>query len=72
MAYANDTLAAGNSLAQRLRSISAGFAERRARYALYRKTQFELSQLTDRDLSDLGVSRLSIDDIAFEAAYGKK
>jgi len=72
MAYANDILSAGGSLAHRLRSLGAAFAERRARYALYRKTQFELSQLTDRDLSDLGVSRLSIDDIAFEAAYGKK
>lgn len=71
MAYANDTLTAGGTLAQRLRQIGAAFADRRSRYALYRQTYRELSQLTDRDLADLGLSRHGIDDVALTAAYGK-
>ena len=31
----------------------------------------ELDNLTDRDLADLGVSRLNIRDVAREAAYGR-
>lgn len=36
---------------------------------VYRKTFFELSTLTDRDLQDLGISRSNIKRIAMEAAY---
>ena len=31
----------------------------------------ELDNLSDRDLADLGVSRLNIRDVAREAAYGR-
>jgi uncharacterized protein YjiS (DUF1127 family) len=33
-------------------------------YATFRKTQYELDRLTDRDLSDLGVARCDIQFIA--------
>ena len=33
-------------------------------YATFRKTQYELDRLTDRDLSDLGVTRCDIEFIA--------
>ena len=40
------------------------------RRRLYRKTYSELDGLSDRDLRDIGISRLQIDDIARDAAYG--
>ena len=33
-------------------------------YLLYRETVRELSQLTDRELDDLGISRYEIDSVA--------
>ena len=41
-----------------------------ARRALYRRTVAELRQLSDRELSDLGLSRSMITRIAYEAAWG--
>jgi uncharacterized protein YjiS (DUF1127 family) len=40
------------------------------RRQLYRKTVNELDGLSDRDLRDIGISRLQIHDIARDAAYG--
>ena len=40
------------------------------RFKLYRHTLAELSQLSDRELADLGLSRHSIETVAHEAAYG--
>ena len=42
-----------------------------ARRKLYSRTLSELRQLSDRELSDLGISRLSITEVAREAAYGR-
>jgi uncharacterized protein YjiS (DUF1127 family) len=39
-------------------------------YRLYRATLDELGSLSDRELADLGISRLSIRDIARESVYG--
>ena len=41
-----------------------------AKRKVYRATYHELSVLTDRDLSDLGIPRSSIKNLAMEAAYG--
>lgn len=41
-------------------------AERRRVYAI---TVKELSALSDRDLNDMGISRLAIADVAREATY---
>lgn len=41
-----------------------------ADYRLYRETLEELQSLNDRELRDLGISRLSIRDIARESVYG--
>jgi uncharacterized protein YjiS (DUF1127 family) len=38
-------------------------------YALYRKTVRELSQLSDRELDDLGISRFHIASVARQAAF---
>jgi uncharacterized protein YjiS (DUF1127 family) len=42
-----------------------------ANYQLYRKTLNELEVLNDRELNDLGISRLVIREIARESVYGK-
>jgi uncharacterized protein YjiS (DUF1127 family) len=42
-----------------------------ANYRLYRKTLDELEVLNDRELNDLGISRLVIREIARESVYGK-
>ena len=70
MAYANDTLALGGSLIERIRTFRASLADRAARYKLYRRTLDELAQLSDRDLSDLGLARSDVARVAEEAAYG--
>lgn len=42
----------------------------RGRRREYNRVYGELARMTDRDLTDIGISRGSIGDIAFEAAYG--
>lgn len=45
--------------------------EARARRAVYRQTVAELSNLSNRELEDLGIHRSMIARIAAEAAWGK-
>jgi len=45
-------------------------AVRRAQHSAYVRTLHELQRSSDRDLADIGISRLSIKEIAYEAAYG--
>jgi uncharacterized protein YjiS (DUF1127 family) len=71
MAYVNTTRIARKGLADRLAvlkdTVLAAIQTRR----VYVRTVAELNALTDRELSDLGISRLGIAEIAREAAYGK-
>lgn len=53
-----------------LATFFATLAEKRARFAEYRQILNELGGMTDRDLDDVGISRLSIRDIAYQAVYG--
>ena len=46
-----------------------GLTQRFERYKTYRRTLDELESLSDRDLADLGVSRLTLRSIAYKAAY---
>ena len=39
-------------------------------YRTYRATIAELDALSERELADLGISRLSIRDIAYDSVYG--
>ncbi len=68
MAYADTT----RNVA--LRGNDFGFVARLrkswADWREYRRTLDELEQLTDRDLQDLGLSRFSIKQIAYESVYG--
>jgi uncharacterized protein YjiS (DUF1127 family) len=44
--------------------IIHAFVERVRRWAMYRNTVRELSVLSDRDLSDLGINRADIEYVA--------
>ena len=71
MAYVNPTRIARKGFVDRLMvakdMVLAAINQRR----VYTRTVTELNSLSDRELADLGISRLGIADIAREAAYGK-
>jgi uncharacterized protein YjiS (DUF1127 family) len=70
MAFVSNTSTSVPSLG--LRQRFADFVQRtreaRKARAVYTRTIEELSALSDRDLADLGIARISIQDIAREAA----
>ncbi|MCA8880472.1 MAG: DUF1127 domain-containing protein [Rhodobacteraceae bacterium] len=68
MAFAHDVQYLEHSLADRLHLLRAAFVEWNARRAVFRQVTDELSVLSDRDLADLGFSRLDIPRVAREAA----
>lgn len=71
MAFAHDTHRTldGASLLTRLGEFRTEMALRLAQYRLYRATVNELSSLTDRELSDLGLCAADIQSVARQAAY---
>jgi uncharacterized protein YjiS (DUF1127 family) len=71
MTFANETHRAQQelTLGTWFRDLRANLGERVARYRTYRTTLNELASLSDRDLSDLGLHRAMIADVAREAAY---
>lgn len=71
MAYVAGSSNTTITLGARLAEIKTQFSEAYAAWRVYRDTVAELEQLTTRELSDLGISRSMISDIAIEAAYGK-
>jgi uncharacterized protein YjiS (DUF1127 family) len=71
MATFVNTSASSNGLVDRLLASFPSLAKALQRRRLYAQTVFELNQLSDRELTDLGISRLSIYDLAREAAYSK-
>ncbi len=70
MAYVNTTRAGMAQRTTRMSGIFAQLGDALARRRVYRRTLEELRQLSDRELADLGISRLNIADVAREAAYG--
>ena len=58
--------AGGTSIWQHLSDLKAGLAQHRT----YRSTVRELSALSNRDLTDMGIHPADIHDIARQAAYG--
>jgi len=69
MAYMNSTRSAQVSFFDRFAALMVGVKDLIARRRVFNQTLFELDQLSDRDLSDLGLSRANIADVAREAAY---
>lgn len=71
MAYVTTTRFARKGFADRLGSVKDFVLTVIAQRRVYARTVAELNSLTDRELTDLGISRLGITEIAREAAYGK-
>lgn len=71
MAYVNTHRESNGSVAGWFGEVLAKWNEARARRAIYVNARAELQSMTDRDLADIGVSRVQIEDLAHEAAYGK-
>ena len=53
-----------------LSGLWARLSKRLADNQLYRQTLDELDALSDRDLADLGLSRMQIREVAHESVYG--
>lgn len=64
-AHVSDTTSFGQGLSGLRTSLSKRFAQ----YRTYRTTLTELAMLSDRDLTDMGLHRANIHEIAFKAAY---
>lgn len=71
MAYATSSRAVGVTLMDRLSSLVTELRAANARRALYSQTLRELNALSDRDLTDLGLSRSNVVEVALQAAYGR-
>ena len=71
MAHANTTRSAEIGLGGRFGTAVQTVQEMVRKRGIYTRTLRELRGLTDRDLSDLGLHRSMIAEVAREAAYGK-
>lgn len=71
MAYVNSLRAEGSTVTQWVGDVLARWNDARERRALYLRTVEELSAMSDRDLADINLSRVQIEDIAQAAAYDK-
>ena len=71
MAYVTTTRIARKGFADRLAVVKDAVLTAINQRRFYTRTVIELNSLSDRDLADLGISRLGITEIAREAAYGK-
>lgn len=69
MAYVTTARLSGGPFA-RLLGLKDMVATAVRQRRVYLRTVTELNALTDRELADLGISRLGISEIAHEAAYG--
>lgn len=66
------TNTSGRAITGRLQGLISYVKDSGKRYRVYRKTLTELDKLTDRELSDIGISRSMIYQIATEAANSAK
>ena len=68
MAYITGNAAPAFGFGQRITAFVERARQARRARVIYRETYEELSALSDRDLADLGIARISIRDVALEAA----
>ncbi len=69
MAVASNITSVNTGAFDRIAAMYRGIGERFAQYKVYRETFSELANLSDRELSDLGLYRADIKRLAIEAAY---
>lgn len=60
------------ALTDRATGLAAPLMARIAAYRVYRRTLNELSDLSNRELADLGLSRSQVRGVALDAAYGPR
>lgn len=72
MTYATQSghAVASTSIWQRLSDLAMGLGQRRAQGQAYHTTVRELSAMSERDLTDIGIHRADIPTIAQQVAYG--
>lgn len=68
MAYVNTTSAQTPSFFARIGTTLDALATRYKRYRMYRQTLNGLSELSNRELNDLGLSRANLRSVAWESA----
>ncbi|MDG2475221.1 MAG: DUF1127 domain-containing protein [Paracoccaceae bacterium] len=69
MAYVQSQIKTKDSLVQKLENAVRVVLVKYKKYRLYLTTISELSALTNRELSDLGLSRSMIKSVSFSAVY---
>lgn len=72
MAYVSSKRTATTSIGPRLAEMMREASEAYTAWRLYRRTLNELEDLSVRELDDLGLSRATVRQAAFEAVYGKR
>ncbi len=68
MAFLTDTGIRTGGISGRIAAFRAHLAERAERRRIFNQTYSELSQLSDRELGDIGLSRSDISRVAREAS----
>lgn len=69
MAFLTDTFSVQGNIGDKIAAFWAHAMEARAKRAVYTQTVSELSNLSARELADLGIHRSMIRRIAYESAY---
>jgi uncharacterized protein YjiS (DUF1127 family) len=72
MSYAIEFIQPGLRLREWFEAGKKAATKLRTQRSNYVRTLHELEGTSDRDLADIGISRLSIREIAYEAAYGEQ
>lgn len=70
MAFVSTSRAVRVTLTDRIAAVFTVLREANQRRSVYAQTYRELSGLTDRELTDLGIARHEIADLSRQAAYG--
>lgn len=70
MAYTTKNIAISPAYSGVIANFIQAMKEKYAAHQIYRRTLLELSELTERELNDIGISHRDIDAIAYETAYG--
>lgn len=70
MAYTTSDRTAAYGFGTWVGDFFANLKDAAARRTVFMRVHAELSQMSDRELADIALSRYQIDEIAHQAAYG--
>lgn len=69
MSHMSHTRPAAHGAFERVSDFAGGLRTRFQQYCMFRETLSDLSALTDRELTDLGIRRTDLRRVARDAAY---